>query len=91
MSKRPNPEKVDKDNPEWTAADFERAVPMAGLPATLQAKLRRVRGPNKAPTKERITIRLSPEVLQSFRDSGDGWQTRIDMALKEWLKSHTPA
>ena len=87
MSKKPNPEKADKDNPEWTAADFERAVAMAGLPATL----RRVRGPNKAPTNERITIRLSPDVPQSFRDSGEGWQSRIDMALKEWLKSHTPA
>jgi uncharacterized protein (DUF4415 family) len=64
---------------------------MAGLPALLQTKLRRVRGPNKAPTKERITIRLSPDVLQSFRDSGEGWQSRIDLALKDWLKSHTPA
>lgn len=91
MSKKPNPEKVDKDNPEWTEEDFKRSVPMAGLPAALQTKLRRVRGPNKAPTKERITIRLSPDVLRPFRDSGEGWQSRIDMALKDWLKSHTPA
>ena len=91
MSKKPSPEKFDKDNPAWSEADFARAVPMAGLPALLQTKLRRVRGPNKAPTKERITIRLSPDVLQSFRDSGEGWQSRIDLALKDWLKSHTPA
>ena len=91
MSKKPSPEKVDKDNPEWIAEDFTRAVSLSGLPASLQTKLRRVRGPNKAPTKERITIRLSPDVLQSFRDSGEGWQSRIDLALKDWLKSHTPA
>ena len=73
-------EAVDKHNPEWSQEDFTRAVPLASLPASPQTKLRRVRGPNKAPTKERITIRLSPDVLQSFRDSGDGWQSRIDLA-----------
>jgi uncharacterized protein (DUF4415 family) len=77
----------------WSEEDFARPVPVGGLPAALQTKLRRVRGPNKAPTKERITIRLSPDVLQSFRDSGDadGWQSRIDLALKDRLKSHAPA
>ena len=59
------------------------------LPASLRAKLR-TRGPQKAPTKERITIRLSPEVVQPFRDTGDGWQARLDAALKDWLKTHKP-
>lgn len=40
---------------------------------------------------ERITIRLSPEVVQPFRATGDGWQTRMDAALKDWLLSHRPA
>lgn len=44
-----------------------------------------------AVTKERITIRLSPEVVQAFRASGEGWQTRLDAALKDWLKTHSPA
>ncbi len=50
-----------------------------------------VRGPQVAPTKERITIRLSQEVVQPFRATGDGWQTKVDAALKDWLKSHEPA
>lgn len=94
MSKKPNPEMIDRDNPEWTPDDFKKAVPFSKLPAEMQAKLaavRRTRGPNKAPTKERITIRLSPEVVDSFRASGDGWQGRIDTALKDWLKTHSPA
>jgi len=41
-------------------------------------------------TKERITIRLSRDVVETFRASGDGWQTRVDSALKDWLKTHTP-
>lgn len=38
--------------------------------------------------KEHITIRLSPDVLDRFRRTGAGWQTRIDMALRDWLASH---
>ncbi|MGD9888538.1 MAG: BrnA antitoxin family protein [Halothiobacillaceae bacterium] len=46
--------------------------------------------PPAASTKERITIRLSPEVVGQFRATGAGWQTRIDAALKDWLKEHAP-
>lgn len=52
----------------------------------------RLRGrPKAAATKERITIRLSPDVVEQFRASGAGWQTRLDAALKDWLKTHSPA
>ncbi len=88
MNKRPNPEMIDDENPEWAKEDFKRAVPFSALPKTLQAKLRG--RPKAAVTKERITIRLSPEVVERFRASGDGWQTRVDAALKDWLKTHSP-
>lgn len=72
---------------ELTAADMKRFRPVREvLPDTLLAKLK-VRGPQKAPVKERITIRLSPEVVQQFRKTGDGWQARVDAALKDWLGS----
>lgn len=83
-----DPERVDADNPEWTSNDFARAKPASQvLPV---AFMRKVRGPQKAPTKERITIRLSPDVLDRFRASGSGWQRRIDDALRGWLKRHNP-
>jgi uncharacterized protein (DUF4415 family) len=47
--------------------------------------------PHASVTKERITIRLSRDVVEQFRASGDGWQTRVDKALKDWLKTHSPA
>ena len=76
---------------ELTVADMKRLRPAkSALPVTLLAKLK-VRGPQKVPVKERITIRLSPEVVQPFRATGEGWQTRVDAALKDWLKSHEPA
>ena len=76
---------------ELTAVELKRFRPARDvLPKTLLAKLN-VRGAQKAPVKERITIRLSPEVVQGFRATGDGWQTRVDAALKDWLKSHKAA
>ena len=84
---------IDSDGEvrELTAKDMARFKPAAEvLPLALRKKLG-VRGPQKAPTKERITIRLSREVVERFRESGDGWQTRVDAALGEWLKKHSPA
>ena len=76
---------------ELTVADMRHFRPAKEvLPKALLTKLN-VRGPQKAPTKERITIRLSPEVVQRFRDTGEGWQMRVDAALKAWLKSHKPS
>ncbi|MGH8165474.1 MAG: BrnA antitoxin family protein [Rhodanobacteraceae bacterium] len=46
----------------------------------------RPRGPQKSPTKERITIRLSREVVEYFRGTGDGWQSRIDESLKALVR-----
>jgi len=51
-------------------------------------QVRRIGRPPAEVTKERITIRLSREVVETFRASGDGWQTRVDSALKDWLKTH---
>lgn len=40
------------------------------------------------PVEERITIRLSRDVVERFRATGEGWQTRIDAALRDYLKAH---
>lgn len=87
MNKNPHPEKPIADNPEWTPEMLKQAVHLDALPVTLQTKLRG--RPKAAITKERITIRLSPDVVAAFRSTGQGWQTRVDAALREWLKTHS--
>ncbi|MFX2611677.1 BrnA antitoxin family protein [Enterobacter mori] len=47
--------------------------------------------PVASSTKTRITIRCSPEVVDAFRATDSGWQTRMDAALKVCLKHHKPA
>jgi uncharacterized protein (DUF4415 family) len=44
------------------------------------------RGPQKTPTKKLVSLRLSPEVIEHFKSTGRGWQTRIDGALLESIK-----
>ena len=76
---------------ELSTEDLKRFRPAEeALPSSLRRKLG-VRGAQRNPTKERITIRLSQDVVQGFRATGDGWQTRVDAALRDWLKSHKPA
>ena len=70
--------------PEVTAAQLERAQYRVG--SRLKAHPGR-RGPQKAPKKIPLSLRLSPEVVKHFRAKGRGWQTRIDEALKRLVGS----
>ena len=94
MGKKPNPELIDDENPEWTAADFAKARPASEvLPQIFGAKLAqemlKPRGrPRAEHPKERINIRLSHEVVEYFKSAGDGWQTRIDAALRQFITEH---
>jgi uncharacterized protein (DUF4415 family) len=71
---------------ELNLGDMKRFKPIrdAGLSDPLLHKLG-VRGLQKSPTKERITIRLSREVVDYFRASGEGWQTRLNDAMLELI------
>jgi len=77
----------DEDNPEWTEEDFARArSPEEVLPPDILAQFKNTRGPQKAPTKIPVSLRLSADVLQYFKDTGPGWQSRIDDALRKIAK-----
>lgn len=61
-------------------------------PQTIRARgAGRPVGSIKPDRKVPTTIRLSPEVSSAFRATGHGWQTRIDAALKDWLRTHSPS
>lgn len=83
--KRNTPEEEDAIN-AGIAADEDTYAP---TDQELKG-LRKVGRPKAAVTKERITIRLSPEVVDAFRATGKGWQSRLDAALRDWLKDHPP-
>ncbi|WP_245606909.1 BrnA antitoxin family protein [Simplicispira psychrophila] len=61
----------------FTEAEWEQAKPL----------VRRGR-PLGSGTKTQVTLRLDVEVLARFKATGDGWQTRINDALKSWVQTH---
>ena len=69
--------KADEDTRELTDKEFRQLRPLGR--------------PKSEVTKERITIRLSPEVVAKFRATGSGWQSRMDKALQDYLKTHSDA
>lgn len=58
------------------------------LLAVLPKKKRGERGPQQRPKKIAVTLRYSPEVVNYFKSTGEGWQSRMDNILKEWIKRH---
>lgn len=75
--------KPDAENPEWTSAKFARAKRFDDLPPDLQRLLKKGRGPQQAPTKKLISIRLSQDVLEALRAKGRGWQGLADETLRK--------
>ena len=93
MRKKQNPELADAENPTWTLDTFKKSRPAKEVLPKLfsdqiSQELLKPRGrPRLETPKERINIRLSYEVIQHFKSSGVGWQTRIDAALREFIQS----
>jgi len=53
------------------------------------AQMKRRGGRPKLETpKLPVTIRLDSDVVDHFKASGSGWQTRMNDALRDWLKTH---
>jgi len=72
----------DPNDAEATRAWFAQADLIRGGKVVRRGK----RGPQKAPTKKLVSLRLSPEVIEHFKAGGPGWQTRIDLALAKAIK-----
>ena len=68
---------ADPDAGPFTDAEWEQVKPL----------VRRGR-PLGSGTKTQVTLRLDVEVVEKCRASGDGWQTRINEALKSWVRTH---
>ncbi|KAF0809809.1 hypothetical protein A167_01349 [Alcanivorax sp. S71-1-4] len=94
MKRRSGIPSPDQENPEWTDEAVASAQParevlpeLFGQTAAAEMLVpRRGRPPALAP-KQAVSLRLDPDVLAEFRATGPGWQTRINLVLREWLNA----
>lgn len=73
------------DAPEWTDDVFERAAIKRGeevLKPAVGTLAKRGRPKLERP-KVQVTLRLDQDVLERFRETGSGWQSRINEALRK--------
>jgi len=75
----------------WDGVDEDdRPLNREELRAGIAAARKRGR-PAGSGVKEQVAIRIDRDVLAAFRAAGPGWQTRMNEALKDWLRTHSPA
>jgi len=73
----------DVDSPEITTAQFALARPVSEVFPGLFDVAPRPRGrPRLANPKIAVKLRLDADVVRAFRETGEGWQTRINEVLK---------
>lgn len=82
------PAAPDDELPEVSDDMLDRAVFSVGS-MVLPTPKKRGRPAGSAKTVS-TTIRVDADVLACFHATGKGWQRRINEALREWLKTHSP-
>ncbi|KZC15816.1 hypothetical protein RHOFW510R12_12510 [Rhodanobacter sp. FW510-R12] len=71
--------KADPDAQPLTPRQLKSMVPMKVL-----------RGrPKSASAKQLVSVRYSPEVIDWFRATGEGWQARMDNVLRDYVQRHS--
>lgn len=73
-------DKIDEDDRPLSAEELQQ-----GLLVAIKKRGR----PAGSSNKEQVAIRFDNEVLSAFRSAGPGWQTRMNDALKDWLRTHS--
>ena len=70
-----------EDSAHWGGSTPPRPATEAAL--HIVERYRRTRGKQKAPTKEKVTVRLDADIVAHFRESGRGWQSRLNDTLRK--------
>lgn len=66
------------------------AQPLTDAQLAAMVPLRSLRGRPKAEKKKLLlSVRYSPEVVAFFKATGEGWQSRMDHVLKEYVARHS--
>lgn len=65
----------DADTYELTDQEFRQLRPLRGRPKSANPKIL-------------LSVRYSPDVVEYFKSTGEGWQSRMDEVLREYVERH---
>ena len=82
------PELTDEMLARATLCIGEREVSLEEFRAAAKKALRG--RPKGGGVKRSTTVRFDADVLDAFKGTGKGWQTRMNDVLRDWLKEHRP-
>lgn len=84
---------LEEDEAIRAAAESDPdALPLTAEQLKAMVPLKSLRGrPRSASKKVLLSVRYSPEVVAYFKATGDGWQSRMDSVLREYVEHHTRA
>lgn len=57
----------------------------------MRTEIKRLRGRPAGSDRTQIALRVDNATLSAFKATGKGWQSRMNEALTDWIKSHSPA
>jgi uncharacterized protein (DUF4415 family) len=82
---------VKKDKQITAAAKADPdAQPLKPSQLKAMVRLSSLRGrPRSASPKQLVSVRYSPEVLAYFKATGEGWQSRMDGVLRQYVARRT--
>ncbi|QBB69536.1 hypothetical protein ELE36_03600 [Pseudolysobacter antarcticus] len=93
LSKRPaiTLPSVKEDRAITTAAKADPdALPLTPKQLQAMVPLRALRGrPKSESPKQLVSVRYSAEVLAYFKSTGEGWQSRMDSVLRNYVARHS--
>jgi uncharacterized protein (DUF4415 family) len=89
MKRKRDPERADRENPQWTKETFAGArkagevLPQIFGKTKAATMLRRRGRPKSGKARTSISLRLPPDTLARWKATGAGWQTRMAEALRK--------
>ena len=82
-----DPDTFEASDEEFAVAKPAREVLPSMIYEEVIRRRRGQRGPQKAPLKEQVTLRLDRDILSHYRAMGKKWQARINRDLRRGIKA----
>jgi len=73
-----------------TAKSDPAAQPLTPMQLKAMVPLKALRGRPKSENKKLLlSVRYSPEVVDYFKSTGEGWQSLMDRVLRQYVERHS--